>query len=383
MRVLFSVLAEKGHLHPFIGPAQELQALGHEVAFYSPCDVASALARAGLGRFFGGAAAPPADGNRGAAFAELVRDRARLRDWIRSLLVDAVPAEAERLGAAVEAWRPDVIAADPMGYAAPIVASRSGVPWIGLSTSLNPVVPDGWKSELADTLGALDREGLLARHGVAASFRVADCLSERGTVVFSTEELVGAPPPGVLLVGPSLARGPRGDAGDAAERGDLPLVYMSLGSQIFHQPRMFRTVLAALAELPVRGLVSAGDLHGALPLPPRVRSVRYAAQLELLGQAAVFVTHGGANSVMEGLAFGVPLLVSPICNDQFHNARFVERAGAGSVLDLDSASALEVRAALERLLADGPERRAARRIGRAYRAAGGAAAAAQAILAAA
>ncbi|HUB05378.1 MAG TPA: glycosyltransferase [Myxococcales bacterium] len=382
-RILFSVLAEKGHLHPFIGPAQELQARGHEVAFYAPCDVTSPLGRAGLTRFLGdAAAAPPPDRNRGPAFAALVRDPPRLRRWIRELLLDTIPAEVDRLGASIARWRPDVIAADPMAYAVPIVSARAGVPWIGLSTSLNPVVPEDWDSELAETLRALRREDVLAREGVAARFRVADCLAERGTVVYSTPELVGAPPPGIVLAGASLPRGPRGDRGQGAEAGELPLVYMSLGSQIYHQPRMFEVVLGALAELPVRGLLALGDLDGAFPLPARVRSVPYAAQLDVLREAAVFVTHGGANSLMEGLAFGVPLLVSPICNDQFHNARFVQRAGAGVVLDLDRARPREVRDCLERLLANGLERRAARRIGASYRKAGGAALAADVVLAA-
>jgi asparagine synthase (glutamine-hydrolysing) len=46
-RALFVVLAEKGHVHPFIGPAQELLRRGHTVGFYSPCDLRGPLGRAG------------------------------------------------------------------------------------------------------------------------------------------------------------------------------------------------------------------------------------------------------------------------------------------------------------------------------------------------
>ena len=76
---------------------------------------------------------------------------------------------------------------------------------------------------------------------------------------------------------------------------------------------------------------------------------------------------------------GVPLLVSPICNDQPHNARLVAGAGAGQVCDLAVAGVGEVRERLSALYADGPARACAGRIAHSYRAAGGAAAVADAV----
>ncbi|MFZ6186130.1 glycosyltransferase, partial [Nannocystis pusilla] len=115
IRALFVVLAEKGHMHPFIGPAQELVRRGHSVAFYSPCDLREPLARAGVAPervFVGAAGTPPPDDNRGPAFAALVADAGRLRAWIHAMLVDTVPAEVERLTRVVRDFRPDVIIAD-------------------------------------------------------------------------------------------------------------------------------------------------------------------------------------------------------------------------------------------------------------------------------
>lgn len=383
-RILFTVLAEKGHLHPFIGPAQALVALGHRVAFYAPADLRATLERAGLEQLVVGEQPPPPapEGNRGEAFAALVRDPVRLRRSIGTLLVDSVPTQVERVTHAAEAFQPDVIVADPMGYAGPIVAARRKLRWAGLSTSLNPVVPDDWSSELIETTRALPREALFARYGLTARFRVADCLSDDLNIVFSTPELVGPPPPGVLLVGASVPRGPRGDQAEALGlEGQRPLVYMSLGSQIYHQPRMFQTVIEALQNAPVEVALAMGDLAGRLPLPAHMHAVGYAPQLQLLDRAAVMITHGGANSVMEALAQGVPLLVSPICNDQFLDARFVERAGAGIVCNLERDGAAQVLRAVDDLLAPGSYRASASRIARSYRAAGGAATAAKAVAA--
>jgi zeaxanthin glucosyltransferase len=358
-RVLFCTIPEKGHLHPMIGPAQRLRDAGADVAFYAPHDLSEALARAGLDTFLGPrsrALAP--DANRGARFAAQVADPAWLRAWIRALLVDAAPAEVEPVRAVIRAWRPDVVALDPMVYAAVIAASLEGVPWAALSNSLNPCLPDDADSELLATVRELaaDRDALFARYGLRAEFRGCDALSQHVTVAFTTRELVGRDVPGVHLVGPSSPVGARGDEVDfpwGRLRPERPLVYMSLGSQIYHQPAMFRAVIDACKGrgvdlvLSVSELVDAGGL-GALPR--HVTAVRYAPQRALLERARVFVTHGGANSVMEAAACGVPMLVSPICNDQFHNARFVERAGVGRALDLRTADGAAIGAALDALL---------------------------------
>jgi zeaxanthin glucosyltransferase len=381
-RVLFVVLAEKGHVHPFIGPAQELARRGHEVGFYAPCDLRGPLARAGFSRVYVGAreAAPPAS-NRGREFAALVGDAARLRAWIAAMLVDTVPAEVERLTAVVHDFRPDVVVADPMAYAAPIVATRAGIPWAGVSTSLNAVVPDTWTSELIATTSALPRAQLFNCHDLPAPrFRISDCLSPHLNVAFTTPALIGRDVPDVLLAGASLPLAARGDEVAALEPGDRPLVLMALGSQIYHQPRMYEVVVEASRGQPWQLVLAMGELAARFDAPEGVRAVGYAPQLALLPRARALVSHGGANSVMEALAFGVPLLVSPICNDQPHNARFVAEAGAGRVCDLAVADVDEVRAHLAALCADGPQRATAGRIAASYHAAGGARTVADAVL---
>lgn len=382
-RVLFVVLAEKGHVHPFIGPAQELLRRGHEVGFYSPCDLREPLARAGFinSVFVGDREAAVPDANRGQVFAELVADPARLRAWISAMLVETVPLEVERLTAVVGFFKPEVIVADPMAYAAPIVAARAGIPWAGVSTSLNPVVPDDWTSELISTTSALPRAELFNSYGISdAKFRVSDCLSPFLNVAWTTRELVGEAPAGVLLAGASLPRGDRGDIGDALAFDDRSVVFMALGSQIFHQPRMFECVIEASRGQGWQLALAMGSLAGEMRVPEGVRVVAYAPQLTVLRRARVMISHGGANSVMEALAHGVPLMVSPICNDQPHNARFVSRAGAGITCDLATASPREVRDSLNMLCADVAPRRVAREIGAAYRAADGARVVADAVL---
>jgi UDP:flavonoid glycosyltransferase YjiC (YdhE family) len=382
MRALVVTLPEKGHYHPLLGPALELERRGAEVAFAAMADIRSELERAGARRVLvPPGAPPPAEALRGRALAEILSRPEALRGWIRSLLVELPGRQVEAMRALVRDFRPDVMAIDPMAYDAAIAAELEGVPWVGWSTSLNPVVPDGMDSELIRTLRALDpeRHALFAAHGLSARFRVSDVLSPRGTAVFSTEALVGPPPPGVELVGPSVGGVRQGERLPPGFGEGRPLVYVSFGSQAWYQPRRFERVLEAARRLDVAVLAAMGDLAaelGGAGLPPHVRCVPFADQLDALSRASVAITHGGANSVMEALAAGVPLLVAPLCNDQPHNRHFVERAGAGLGLDMDACSLDELVAALRTLLADGPARAAARRVRDSYAAHSGAAGAA-------
>lgn len=391
--VLCVVLPERGHVHPFLGATEALRARGARVSFYAPRDVSALLEPLGFRDVHAPeGAGPPAAEHRGEAFAALLADRDRLRAWIRAMLVDSVEASIPPLSALLARERPDVVVIDPMAYFAAIAAHAAHIPWFGLSTSLNPCIRDDVSSELVDTLRSLDgaRRALFAAHGIpGARFRVSDVLSPRGTFVLSTRALVGErlPDDGVPihLVGAAL---PGGAAVTRPSRpGEPPLVYASFGSQAYHQPAQLAAILEGARAVDARFVVAMGELASsslARSAPSNVEVVAFASQVALLAEARVAITHGGANSVHEGLAHGVPLLVSPICNDQHHDAALVEAAGAGRTLDLAKASPEELVLALRALLAEAaPERAAARAIASSYASAGGAARIAEIVLGAA
>jgi zeaxanthin glucosyltransferase len=382
--VLFVVLPERGHIHPFLGAAEALAARNVRVSFYAPRDVRSILEPLGWGDVaLPEGAPPPASEHRGEVFAELLADPLRLRAWIRAMLVDAAEAAIGPLRAHLRRSKPSVVVIDPMAYFAAIGAEEEAIPWLGLSTSLNPCIGDDVESELIATLRALDgaRHALFRSHGIAARFRVSDVLSPRGTFVLSTQALVGTELPDdgvpVHLVGAALPKvsppAPPINLGFAAGR---PLVYVSFGSQAYHQPARLAVVFEAARLVDAAFVVAMGELaHGpfARAAPPNVAPVSFAPQLDLLARAKVAISHGGANSVLEALTHGVPLVVSPLCNDQPHNASLVARAGVGRVIDLGLATPLSLAEALRALLSeDAVERHAARRVGRSYGEAGGA-----------
>lgn len=365
-RILFITIPEKGHLNPMIGPAAHLRDRGHAVAFFAGRDISSQLRRADLQAVPEMITQPPpASENRGDIFARQVCDRDWLRGWIKRLLVEEAEEQIAPLRKVIRNFRPDILVTDPMIYAAIIAAHEEEVPWVALSNSLNPVLDDSVRSELLDTVAWLspERARLFERHGLVPRFSGCDAISPSLTIAFTTEEFIGRAVAGVQLVGASLPPGQRGDETDFPWhrlRSDAPVVYLSFGSQIYHQPELFRRVIQATGGLGVQLVIAAQQLHDSAelgPLPDHVVTCSYAPQLLLLPRVNVFVTHGGANSVMEAVRFGVPLLVSAVCNDQFHQAHFVRRSGVGLALDLQNASVAECRAALETLLHDADVKR--------------------------
>src|SRR5262249_48244115 len=149
-----------------------------------------------------------------------------------------------------------------MLYAAAIACAEREIPWAAISNSLNPVLPEALDSELLATVRWLapERQALFARHGLAeVRFRGCDLLSPDLTVAFATREFVGEVA-GVHLVGPSLPRGARGDEREFpwATLSGAPVIYFSLGSQIYHQPSLFRRAIDAVVGRPIDLVLSKG-----------------------------------------------------------------------------------------------------------------------------
>jgi MGT family glycosyltransferase len=122
-------------------------------------------------------------------------------------------------------------------------------------------------------------------------------------------------------------------------------------------------VIAALADLPVRGLVTLGPaLDGnQFSLPPNVRAEPYAPHVLICPHADLVITHGGHGTVITALNAGVPLVCLPMGRDQADNAARVVWRGAG-VRCSSKADEKTLRAAIQQVLGDPRFRESARRI---------------------
>jgi MGT family glycosyltransferase len=184
------------------------------------------------------------------------------------------------------------------------------------------------------------------------------------------------------FVGPFLDERGEAPAFPFEELGGQPLIYISLGTVFNAKADFYRRCFEAFAGSEYRIVLAIGaktDPHllGEIPANFIVRPT--VPQLEILRRAALFITHGGMNSVNEGLAADVPLLLIPQGADQFLIARRIQRLGAGKTLQREKLSAEGLRNAAETILTDPMYRQQSARLGALLRTAGGPPVAADAI----
>ncbi|MEV0220938.1 macrolide family glycosyltransferase [Streptomyces sp. NPDC050704] len=155
------------------------------------------------------------------------------------------------------------------------------------------------------------------------------------------------------FVGPSIGARPD-DPSFPADRLHDPVLYASLGTVFNADPKLLRSFATALAPLGGAVVVSTGqtDPDELGPLPANVLARRFVPQPEVLARAALFVTHGGMNSVNEAMYAGVPMLVVPQGADQPVVAGRVVELGAGLSIRTQDVDKRSVHALARRLLHD-------------------------------
>lgn len=180
------------------------------------------------------------------------------------------------------------------------------------------------------------------------------------------------------FVGPSI---------DPATRdGEFPFdqlhngtkVYVSLGTINHLDNAFYQALFTAFADHPAQFILAAGrntDL-GTLGTVPENFIVRnYVPQLDILPQVDAFITHGGMNSVHEGLYYGVPEIVVPHQFEQRLNGKRVAQTGAGILLGgqypYGRVTADQLKTALQALLTKPSYRQRAATIGASLKDAGG------------
>jgi MGT family glycosyltransferase len=131
-----------------------------------------------------------------------------------------------------------------------------------------------------------------------------------------------------------------------------PLVYLSLGSLGSGDVGLMRKLIGELAEAPYRVIVSMGPQHAELELAPNMAGDEFLPQVSLLPEVDVIVTHGGNNTITEGLHFGKPMVVLPLFWDQYDNAQRIDETGFGRRLNTYGHEGAELTGAIDGLLAD-------------------------------
>jgi MGT family glycosyltransferase len=133
----------------------------------------------------------------------------------------------------------------------------------------------------------------------------------------------------------------------------------------------FARAIEAFRNQPLQAIIVAPqaltcDASSNILLQPRI------PQLEVLRHVQAVVCHAGHNTVCETLARGIPLVVTPIRDDQSVVAQQIVDAGAGIRLKFGRFTPAELCEAVWNILEQKEFREAARQIAQSFEAAGGA-----------
>ena len=354
MRILFATTRGAGHVGPLIPFARAAVAAGHDVLFAGPGSAGRAVRRGGF--------AFAAVGEPSAAEAE----RAWAPVWskettpgmavvVQDLFIGlhARTAMPRMLDATVR-FRPDVVVRETLEFSSALVAERLAIPQIRVGVHLDSDT-DADPRLLGVAIPALD--ALRPELGLAPDPE-ATAIRDSPVLTLAPASTSGTAPALRFRDAEPDVQAELPRWGDPA----APLVYVSFGSHAaasHHFPGVYRRAALALAELPVRALLTIGDRRDPDelgPLPASVRVERWVPQTAVMAQASAMVSHGGSGSTLMALAAGVPQAFVPLFVDGPANARRVAELGAGIALDPGSG---ELAATVVDLLTDPGYRAAA------------------------
>jgi UDP:flavonoid glycosyltransferase YjiC (YdhE family) len=343
-----------GNVPPMLGIAAELQRGGHVLRVMGHPQQRDRVEAAGL-EFVAYRQARPfrsTDSNTPPAMIAMFGDKAAGGDLLQ---------ECERRPA-------ELVLIDCLMFGPLSAARKAGLPYATLEHFFDEYYRRGW---LRGPLGLAMKAKRLAPSRIHAEARLQ--------LVASLPELDPAGrrtlPSNLVFTGPVVTGVPATPGG--------PTVLVSLSTFNFPgQTETLQRVLDAVGGLDARVVVTTGptidpdDLHAS-------RNTEVHAWLDheaLMPEVSLVIGHGGHATTMLALAHDVPLLVLPShpMLDQPMVGKAIEASGAGRTLKTRSTPE-ELLPVIRELLADGPHRAAAARLGAAIRSRPGAATAAAAL----
>lgn len=383
MHVAFLNLPSPGHVYPTLGIVAELADRGHQVSYATTERMLASVADAG---------ARPVrmdlglrEGARSTAATPQHMDLTSLKrvqltlDWARR----AIPELEEQFADD----RPDVVVHDGItpGWYGRVLATRWQVP--AVETWPTFVWPGHW---------ALTHPRLLRHAGrVRRELRDLDADATLRSVLDGKREALRL----VLLprafqaggknfddsfrfIGPCFGTRDFQGAWTPPEKGQR-LVLVTMSEAVSNWPQFFRICIDAFADLPWRFVISPGrhkvDELGLGSIPGNIELRADVPVTQVLQHADLYINSAGMGTVMESLAFGVPVLAIPLGFERPVTARRLQKLGLGLSLDPGHVTAKSLRQMAEALVGDEKVRGNLGQMQAQIRAAGGPKAAADAI----
>jgi len=381
--IVISTFGSFGDLHPYIAVALELKRRGHRPviataeAYREKTDAVGLELRA-VRPDMPSWDRPEEVGRLISEFMDPRRGTVRIFRWLNESLRESYE---DLLAAAAGA---DLLVTHPIPFANPVVAEKTGLPWVSCvlspisllsvyDPSVPPQMPGLYKllrlhpafGRVLIPLGKLQLRRLMEpiyrlRRDVGLArgrHPLFEAQHSPALVLALFSKALAEPqkdwPPSARVTG--FAFYDRRDrAGDSAatdpalleflDAGPPPVVFTLGSAAVWADRDFYAESIEAARALGTRALLLVGDEANrpAGPLPEGVAAFDYAPYSELFPRAAAVVHHGGVGTTGQTLLAGVPSLVVPFSHDQFDNGARVARKGAARTLPrrrYDAASA--------------------------------------------
>jgi UDP:flavonoid glycosyltransferase YjiC (YdhE family) len=339
-----------GDLQPLMSAGLALQDRGHELVVLGDRSVRRSLAGLNVRT-----EVLPSELDLGPVLGGAIRDAMAAADGD---LAAAGPIVEERLGAwaddvagpvakAVKTHRPDALMTSLFGVEA-LRKAEPPCPWVVVNSTfyIGPDPPRPVESDIGPR--ALP---LLARY--------ASLLGSPDLVLHATDPVFDLSFAGLPerhhYVGPLGIWEPPSERPSFLDEPGDPWVLVSISSQMQDDLPIAQAALTAMADRPVRVIVTVGPghEHAELPtVPSNARVEQVISHAAVLEQARLLLSHAGHGSVMKALWYGCPMVLVPWGRDQPGVAARAEALGVAEIVPRDQASAETIRGAVARVLED-------------------------------
>lgn len=371
--------AETGHLHTMLPLGRELQRRGHLVTFLGVPDAEEKVRTAQLDFMPIGATKFPL-GTTEAMFAKLatlsgIRALLFTLNWIR----ESGKVFLEEAPSVLKDAQVDILIVDQITPEGGTVADFVGIPFVTVCSALpmmqEPSIPpffttwvysqsmwNRWRNQLVyQLINPFNLPSQKLRQKYRQQWNLPREISPDSPYLILSHQPAGFEyprqnlPPHFYFTGPYHSQQSRRKVdfpwNELVE--GKPLIYASMGTLQTGLKQVFAKIAGACADLDVQLVISlggSGDLDGWENLPGKPLVVNYAPQLELLQRAKLFITHGGMNSALEALTYGVPMVAIPITNDQPGIAGRIVWCGVGELVPLGQLTVSNLKLAINRVL---------------------------------
>lgn len=356
---LLHTFGSLGDLHPLIALGLGLKSRGHKVTIGTSEPYRSRVEKAGLGFV---AIRPNFDPNDPVLLAKIMDSKTGTQYVFKDLTLPYLRDTYVDLSQALQ--QADVLLSSSLTFAAPLVAEKSGKPWIscvyapvsffsaydpsvintpmshwisrqgpGLNRwffNMGKIFTNPWAKPLYDF-----RKELGLPRGQSPFFeaqhspRLALALFSKHFAAPQKDWPLNSQATGFLFY--DGAQTLEKDLESFLQAGQAPVVFTLGSSAVYAAGNFYLDSLEAIRKLGCRAVLLVGrEGLKALPsLPKNVFVAAYSPYSHLFSRAAAVVHQGGIGTTAQALRAGKPALVMPFAHDQFDNGLRIQRLGVG------------------------------------------------------